>query len=164
MKTFINHETYGQIVCEENFWTGKKNLIINGKYLTKIDKKTFCYNDGKEDKYFTLNGSFIRGLYISVGIDKIQITPPIKWYELILPIFLFAVLLVWGSSVRLCSILPIVGGAVGGLINALGMILSMLAMKSMNSVWLKLLVWLGISALTVLINFTVAIFIIAAMV
>lgn len=162
MTTFVNHDTYGQIVYNENFWTGKKDLMVNGKYLTKIDKKTFRFTNGEEEKYFIIGGNFLRGAYITVGSDKIQLTPPIKWYEATLPILLFITLLVWGSSPQLVSIFPLVGGAIGGLINAVGMILSMLTMKSIKKIWLKLFAWLGISALNILANFLICSFLIAS--
>lgn len=35
MKKIIKHENHGDIVYEENFWTGKKNITINGAVATK---------------------------------------------------------------------------------------------------------------------------------
>ena len=164
MKTFVNHEVYGQIVYDESFWTGKKNLMVNGKYLTKIDKKTFFYSDGEKKQYFIIGGNFVKGAFVTAGTEKIQLTPPIKWYEALLPILFFIVAMAWSSSVKLVTIFPIAGGAIGGLIDGLGVVFSILAMKSIKNVPLKLLAWLGISALTILVNFIATCFIIAALV
>jgi hypothetical protein len=164
MKAIINHETYEQIVYDESAWTGKKTLMVNGKYLTKIDKKTFFYSNGQERQYFVLGGNFLKGAFVTVGKDKIQLTPPVKWYEMLLPILVFITLLVWGSSPSLVLIFPLVGGALGGLIDGIGVVLSVLAMKSIKNVPLKLLAWLGLSVLTVLVNFLVTTFLIAALI
>ena len=45
-----------------------------------------------------------------------------KWYEYILALIIPIFVLTWGNSVYLCSIFPIVGGAIGGAISALAMI------------------------------------------
>ena len=163
MRSIIDHETYGQIVYEESPWTGKKTLLINGKYLTKTGKKTFSYSNGDEKQQFAIGGDFLRGAHITDGKEKIQLTRPIKWYELLLPIITFIALLVWASVPSLVLIFPLVGGAIGGLIGGICMVVSMLVMKSIKNVSLKILAWLGISVLTVLVNFLVATFIIAAL-
>ncbi len=163
MRSIIDHETYGQIVYEESAWTGKKTLLINGKYLTKTDKKTFSYSNGDEKQQFVLGGNFLRGAHITDGKEKIQLTQPIKWYELLLPIITFVALLLWASVPSLVLIFPLVGGAIGGLIGGIFMVVSMLVMKSIKNVSLKILAWLGISVLTIFVNFLVAAFIIAAL-
>ena len=163
MKTFINHPTYGQIVYEEAFWTSKKTLQVNGKYLTKIDKSNFILNDGEQKKCFSVRGNLLFGAYATVGREKIELTPPLKWYEILLNILFFTFFLIWSNNVNLVSIFPLVGGAIGGIIVALGMFLSILASKPIKSIPLKLLVWLGGILLTILVNFLVAIFIISAL-
>lgn len=55
MKVTVNHPVHGEIVFEENFWTGKKKLSVNGKKLQKVGKKTFA---GEGDKTFFLEGNF----------------------------------------------------------------------------------------------------------
>ena len=163
MNAIINHETYGQIVYNENFWTGKKSLMINGIYLTKTDKRTFLYSNEGQSQSFVLRGNFLRGANITIDKEIIQLTPPLKWYELVLPIIVLIALLSWGNSPVLVSIFPIVGGAIGGVIDAIGGLFSIHTMKSIKSIPLKLLAWFGISILTILVNFLVAIFIIAAL-
>jgi len=163
MNAIINHETYGQIIYNENFWTGKKTLMVNGKHLTKTNRKTFLYSDESQSKSFVLSGSFLKGAILTIDNEKIQLTPPTKWYELLLPMIVFIALLSWGTSPALVTIFPIVGGAIGGAIDAIGSFSSMLTMKSIKSVPFKLLAWLGISILTILVNFLVATLIISAL-
>ena len=164
MKSVIDHETYGQIVYDESFWLGKKTLMINGKYLTKVNRKTFSYSNEAENKQVYLGGNFLTGAHLTIDQEKIQLTPPIKWYELLLPILVFCFMIIWGSVPSLVLMFPLVGGALGGLIDGVGIISSILAMKSIKRISIKLLAWLGISALTILINFLVATFLIAALV
>lgn len=51
MRITKEHAEYGLIVFEENVWTGKKKLSINGKPLQKVGKTTFT---GEEAKRFFL--------------------------------------------------------------------------------------------------------------
>ncbi|MBQ2714227.1 MAG: hypothetical protein IJF76_01165 [Clostridia bacterium] len=164
MNATINHETYGQIVYNESFWTGKKTLMVNGKNLTKIDKQTFSYSNEGQSKYFVLDGNFLKGVFLTIDKEKIQLVPPLKWYEIFLPVIVFVALLVWANSPTLVLIFPLVGGAIGGLIGGIGTLSSVLAMKSIKSIPHKFLAWLGISILTVLVNFLVTTLIIATLV
>ena len=46
MKTAVNDEQYGEILYEESFWTGSKQLTVNGEKLEKLSKNTFSLHDG----------------------------------------------------------------------------------------------------------------------
>ena len=35
----------GTILYEESVWTGKRKIFLNGKELTKVNKKTFFYEE-----------------------------------------------------------------------------------------------------------------------
>ena len=74
------------------------------------------------------------------------------WYEIACSISIFALILVWGNSEYLYSILPVVGGAVGG---AMGF-MNLLAMKSCKSVPAKLAVWVAMLLATLFLCFAVA--------
>ncbi len=41
MRVVVQHESLGEIIYEESFWTGKKKLFIGGEELAKISKKNF---------------------------------------------------------------------------------------------------------------------------
>ena len=43
MRNITKHEVYGEIIYDESFWTGKKEVYINGVKLAKVDKKTYSY-------------------------------------------------------------------------------------------------------------------------
>ena len=142
MTSIIQHPTLGTIVYEEGFWTGKKKLSINGKPLTKENKKTFLYSDGEESKVVYLKGNFVSGTKLYIDNEIIEIVPAAKWYEIACSVFIFVLNMIWGNSVALCSIIPIVGGAIGGGISGALALLNVVAMKSVKNVALKLAIWL----------------------
>ncbi len=114
MKKIIKH-SYGEIIYNESFWTGKKEILINGKKLKKIDKTVFEYIDEERQiSQVYLTGNFLSGAEITLDSQTIRITEPTKWYEYILTALIFIVVIIWGNSSVLCSIIPIVGGAIGG--------------------------------------------------
>ena len=85
------------ITYTESFWTGKKTISINGQELQKIDKKTYKYGD----QYCTLKGSYLSGVELTVGAEKIELIRKLTTLETILCF--------------LPLILVFIGGAVGGL-------------------------------------------------
>ena len=103
------------------------------------------------------------GASLIVDGQKIIIAPPMKWYEYILALIIPIFVLTWGNSVYLCSIFPIVGGAIGGAISALAMIFSAVVMRKVNKPIFKILIGLGFFVATVLICNLLAIAILAAL-
>ena len=163
MTATLNHSFYGDITYEESFWTGKRKISINGTALDKIDKKTFAfYRDGKP-VYVSISGNFLTGTKLVIENTTVSVTPPAKWYELVCSISIFVLILVWGNSVALCSIVPIVGGAIGGGISGALGVTNLFVMKSIKNVWLKLLVWLGFLIGTFLICFAIGMAIVSAL-
>lgn len=148
MKTVVQHETYGEIVFEENFWTGKKNLSINGEQLKKVSKNQFQTANGEP---ITLTGNYLKGSAVVIGIKSIPLTPAIKWYEIVLSVLPFVLILIWGNSVSLCKILPVIGGAIGGAISAVFSVLNVFIIKGIKQIWLKILISVAILAVTFLI-------------
>ena len=98
-----------QYSYEENFWTGKKKLFINGQEAQKMSKKTFSVQraDGQSE-VVTVKGSFFSGVSVLTSGGEVTLVKN-KWYEWIL-IFLPLVGIVFG--VALC-------GAIGGFLSAL---------------------------------------------
>ena len=163
MKSVIQHSVYGEIVYEESFWTGKKKLSLNGANLPAVSKKEFLMPDGETKTTVLVKGNFLFGTKLAIKNEVITVTPPIKWYELLLSVMIFALVLVWGNSVTLCSIIPIVGGAIGGGISGMMTVLNLLVMKSTKNIWLKLAVWLAFIVLTFFICFAVGAIIIKSL-
>lgn len=140
MKQTIQHEKYGEILYNENFWTGKKSLSMNGAPLTKISKKEFQTANGVTG---TITGSFLLGACLSIEGETIRLTPKITWYEIVLCILPFILIMIWGNVVALCQIVPVVGGAIGGAISGMLSVVSLFVMRSVKPVWAKILIGIG---------------------
>ena len=63
MKESILHPVYGLIVYEESFWTGKKNLLINGIYARPFSKKEFLF----EERKVIIEGNLFMGVTLRNG-------------------------------------------------------------------------------------------------
>ena len=160
IKTIV-HPVWGKVTYEESIWSGAKYLYINGQPLMKLDRNTFLVN--KEEKiYAYVKGSYLSGVTVVIKGEAMEIIPKAKWYEWISCVLIFVLNLVWGNSRALCSIVPIVGGAVGGAISGLAMVLYMYFVRKTRKWWKKLLIWLGVMAGTFLVCFVVASLILAA--
>ena len=162
MKYSIQHDTLGLVTYEESFWTGKSQLWVNGELLQKADKKTFVMTRDSKITYIHLTGNIIFGVTMSIDSEKIEIVPKAKWYELALVSLIFILTIVWGNSVQLCSIIPIVGGAIGGAISAIVAITTLISMKRSKPI---MKVVIGICGIIVafLIEYLVALLIIGAL-
>ena len=160
MKTVINHPTYGEIVYDESFWTGKKTLTVNGTTCFAISKKEFMVGDQK----VLLSGNLYLGIRLSIDQETIEISPRPAWYEIVLAILPILFLLTWGNSPALCAIFPVVGGAIGGAVGAVFSLSSLLLMKKSKSPAIKLLIGVGMFALTLLVAFVLALLVLSMMV
>ena len=159
MKTVINHEKYGEIVYIESEWTGKKTLKINGVELQKQNKNTFYYKGGT----IVLVGSFVKGITMEIENERIQLTKPCKWYEFLFAIVPFVFVMIWGSSVELTAIIPVVGGAIGGGISALIGYLGLSISSKMEKWYFKVLVGLGALVVSFLVCWGVGFAIVSAL-
>ena len=151
MKEVINHETYGEIVYEESFWLGKKTITVNGVKAKMLSKKEFLLGE----KRIFLTGDFLSGVKAQIDGQTVVITKAPKWYEIVLAIIPIILVLVWGNSTALCSIIPIVGGALGGAIGGIGGVLSLVYMKNEKRPLIKLLIGLLGIALTFILSYVV---------
>ncbi|MDE5593720.1 MAG: hypothetical protein K2I75_07295 [Clostridiales bacterium] len=159
MQTVIQHQTYGEIVYDESAWTGKKALSIGGTPLEKVSKREFKMQDGTT---VTVNGGFLQGASLDVKGEKIEVTPRVKWYEIVLCMLPFLFVMIWGNVTALCKIIPIVGGAIGGGISGLCSVLGLWGMKSVKPIWLKLLIAFASFAVTFAVCYGIAIAILSA--
>jgi hypothetical protein len=113
------------------------------------------------EKKFSVNGSFLTGVKIVVDERQIQLTPAVKWYEYALAVFSVVFLIVWSSVPALVSIVPIIGGAIGGAIYATMAIVSILLMKKTSKVWMKLLIWFVAFLLMIGLGYLVALMVLS---
>ena len=98
-----------------------------------------------------------------IGGETIALVPAATWYEIVCSVLIFAFVLVWGNSVALCSIFPIVGGALGGAVSGAMAIVNLYVMKSVKNIWVKLGLWLGFLVATLAICFVLAVVFITAL-
>lgn len=157
MKANHQHPVYGEILYTENIWTGKKSLTVNGQ-TQPVPKKEFMI-DGKKA---IVKGSFFSGATLLIEGEPIVLSAKPKWYESVLAFLPLIFLVTWGNNPTLCSIFPVVGGAIGGGLGGLAMVASLINMKKTKSVMVKLLIGIGIFAVTVLIAFVLALVLILA--
>ena len=153
MKSVIKHERLGEITYEESFWTGKKTLYFNGQELTKTARNVFQTSEGET---VTLTGNFFSGLKANIGTESVQLTAACKWYEYVLSALPLVLILIWGNSVALCNIFPVVGGAIGGLIGGVFLALNMLICRKINNVILKVLICIATTGICFIICYGIA--------
>ena len=116
MKQVIQNEKYGTIEFTEGNLIGTRTLSINGESLSKKSNKKFQMNDGT---IVDIKGSVFTGIKLHINDDEIKVTNSGTWYELAILIAGFVFLMVWSNSVALCSIIPMIGGAIGGILYAI---------------------------------------------
>ena len=143
MREYLRDSEIGEIIYEESMWSGKKTVYINGKMLLKTGKNMFAWENNGEQSYVIVKGNIFSGLYLEIGGRDIVVSGKPEWYELTLAILTFVLCLVWGNSPTLCSIVPIVGGAIGGMISGALTFTSLLLMKRSKEVWKKILIGVG---------------------
>lgn len=157
MQMNYDHPVLGKIQYEESFWTGKRGITVNGVPAQKEKKNVYWVTpaDGIPVS-LQVKGSYLTGVKILFGEESLTITPAPKWYEIAASVFMIVFLLAWGNSPILCSIIPIVGGALGGGIVGAMSVVNLALMKARREAWQKLLVFLGIFALTFAVCFALA--------
>lgn len=158
MKYIAEDQTVGKIEYNESFWTGKKSLSINDVPLTKVEKNVFAYESGER---VTLSGNSMSGVKLEDKGMTVQIVPSVKWYEIVLSILPFLLIVIWGNSAYLRQIVPVVGGAIGGGVSAVLSGVNLFVVKNIKKVWLKILVSVGILAATFLVCYLLALLVLA---
>lgn len=141
----------GEIVTQESFWTGKKDIAINGVPLEKVGKNEYVYTKDGNKFAATTRGNFLSGVTLTIGAKTIKLCSGPTWYEIALSVLIFAFILVWGNIPQAVAIMPLVGGAIGGFVSALFAMLNLICMKSVKNVGLKLLIFVLFFGATLLV-------------
>ncbi len=159
MKIKVTNDKIGSIEYYESFWTGKKEITINGKKLTKIGKNQFSYVREEESLYGKVNGNFFLGATLGINGEVIELVPKTKVVEWVLVIVPLILILVWGNVPFLCAIFPIAGGVIGGAVSGGILTLGLIMMKKYKSFWIKLLVSIISTIVSVVVCFLIALLI-----
>ena len=101
MRKEVEFENGVSIYYEESFWTGRKEIIFNGKELTKVKRNV--YTDGVYD--YKVKGSYFGGVTITVNEVPYEIYKKLNFFHILL--ILAPMLLVF------------IGGAIGAVIGIL---------------------------------------------
>ena len=141
MRRSVQCEKVGLVDYVESYWTGKKEIYFNGKKLQMQSKNTYVWNGEDQTKTVTLSGNLISGVKMQIDGTVVQLTPKAYWYEVVCSVMIFMLIIVWGSSVDLCRIVPIVGGAIGGGISGGMGFANLVLMKSHKKIAFKLAIW-----------------------
>ncbi len=163
MKSVLNHEKYGEITYEESFWTGKRKLFFNGQELKKVNKKNFQLdkNDGTVVN-LSLFGNIMMGVKIHIDGKTIVLLAPPAWYDYIFLVFIFAFGIAWGNVPALVKILPLPGGAVGGLLCGVAAAAYLCISRIVKKPIFKVLAFIVVLGLEILIGYAIAMIIISA--
>ena len=164
MRSVVQHEKYGNIIYEENFWTGKKTITIDGKQLTKVSRTKFMYltADGTF-VHVKLKGHYMMGAKLDFNGEVVQIVEAPKWYEFVMYILTFMLILTWGNSPELCAIVPVLGGALGGLISAAIIMAGLTISRRVKNGLVKFLISLGVLVVTFVACFIGALLLLSAL-
>ena len=141
MKQIFDVPELGEVVYEESFWTGRKKISVNGGVLEKVDKKTFMMPNGE---CLYVIGNSIKGVKIVYNEQPVATIKGATWYEIVLCVFGMVTLIMWGNSVSLCKLFPIVGGGFGGALAAVGNSLALYFMRKVTKPIYKILIWFAV--------------------
>ncbi|HIT17916.1 MAG TPA: hypothetical protein IAD04_06060 [Candidatus Caccosoma faecigallinarum] len=165
MKVIVTNEKYGEFVYEESVWTGKKELFLNGEKLEKNSKNVFFMSNG--DAVY-LKGNSLSGVHITINGETFILLVALKWYDILLSLLPFILVLIWGNSRYLVNIVPIIGGVIGGglgggiggLFSGLGAAINVFLSRNIKNIWLKIALTILVTGLTFLICYLIALIII----
>lgn len=129
MNKTVMHPVYGAVTFEENIWTGKKTIAINGTMLPQRQKNLYFLANGEESIPVILKGNALTGASVVIGGEELVLYSKPSVLDWILGVLPFVLVLVWGNSPALCAIVPVVGGAIGGAIGGLAMVLCMTQLR-----------------------------------
>lgn len=140
MKSVIEHPKYGKIEYVENFWNGKKELIVSGVYLRPRGKTVFVGEFDELDKDFEVIGNYAAGATLKVDGEKFELVPKTKAYEYFIYFLPLILVLIWGNVPDLVKIFPVVGGLIGGAISGGFSMAALIYGKGAKNILVKLLI------------------------
>jgi len=137
MKMITTHNDK-EIVYDENIWSGKKEITINGETLEKAGKKTYVL--GRTS--YNIKGSYLTG---------VELTNDTESYVLVRKLTVLEYILCF-----LPLIMVFFGGAIGGALGAVAGISNSVVVRKIDNILLKILVSLGIAVLAFIAWFVIA--------
>ena len=129
MKKVILHPTYGEIVCEADFWSGKRTITINGTAMQKINKNTYTFMVGEESVQAVLRGNILAGVFLDIRGEKIWIVSKPGWSDWVLSFLPFVVITVWRNILPLFNNNPVAGSVICGGLGGAAMVTTMFSIR-----------------------------------
>ena len=102
-----------ELVYQEGFWSGKKNITYDGQTLKKIKRGSYEFKNGEGTEVFEVKGNQLIGVKIKMFNKDIEVLRQLAWYELLLSVLV----LVPGVF---CGL---IGGVIGGVLGVLNLFL-----------------------------------------
>ena len=128
-----------EFIYDENIWTGKKTITVDGEKLEKDGKKSFKLGEIR----YKVKGNFLTGVKLMNDTETYVLVRSLTVVEFLLSF--------------LPCILVFFGGAIGGAIGALAGIITSTVVRKINNVFLKILASVGIASLAFLIWFVIVV-------
>ena len=147
----IESGKYGTITYKESNWFGSSEILVNGQKIDKIDKTSYSFEHEGAIVNIKIVGNFFNGASMQIGDEIHEVSPKTLWYEYALALFNIVLIIVWGSSVALCSIVPVIGGLIGVAISGSFSVVAMFLMKRSKNPLIKLLIGFACIAVTFVI-------------
>ena len=89
-------------------------------------------------------GNFLSGIRLEVNQITYVVKQPYLWYEYVFAVLAFMITIIWGNVPELCKIVPVVGGAIGGVISAAIALVGLELMSKVKNPLYKVLIGLGL--------------------
>ena len=139
------YENGNTLVYEENAWTGRRTITINGRTLTKIKRNV--YSDGSAD--YKVKGSYFTGITLE-GPETYVVYEKLNALQTIL-VFLPVI------------ILAVIGGAIGGLVGAIASIVVASIARQSNNTIVTFVICVIATGIGFVIWFILAMFVLAGL-
>ena len=136
MRIEKEHPELGKIVYQESFWTGRRSILVNGTALTRHNNKQF----GNDEIKATVMGNLFSGIVINFSGTFVAMSQKTLPIEYILSFFPVLLIIIWANSPKLYSIIPIIGGAIGGGVSGGCGAVALIYMKLRKNIYGKILV------------------------
>ena len=125
LKKIVDGKEY---VLEQNFWSGKMTLLVDGEEMNKAEKKAFVIGE----KYYKVKGGVLTGASLEDSYGEKIVLHKNKWWESLLifmPFAYFALGIFCGA----------IGGGLSALFACLAAYLNAEILRGNGKMWFKIL-------------------------
>lgn len=144
MKVSIQNEQTKnkELVYEEGFWTGKRNVEYDGVRLTKVKGSLYEYKEGELSEQIVIKGNQLVGVSIKMFGNNIQVVRKLTWYEILMSALVFIP----------CVLFGLIGGLIGGVLGATNLVI----VRQVDKLYLKITFSILFAAISILLSYIFA--------